>query len=111
MDTGMPHRQQHRHASTATPYRASVTEQHQRPCRSYPHRIEVRASRSEKERITALAQEARVSASRYLVRLAVEGKPPPTEEEREQLRSLRFYLEKVSTNLSQLAHRASRAAL
>ena len=82
-----------------------------RPCRSYPRHIHVRATDAEQRCIYALARASRVSASRYLVRLATEGKAPPTLEERELLRSLRFLLEKIGTNLNQLAHRANRAAI
>jgi hypothetical protein len=82
-----------------------------RPCRSYPHHIPVRTTTAERNAIRALAGASRVSASRYLVRLAVERKAPPTIEERDELRRVRFLLEMVSNNLNQVAHRLNLSRL
>jgi hypothetical protein len=82
-----------------------------RSCQRYPHTLYVRATAQEKRRIETLARAAQVSASRYVVRTVLEGQPPPTEEERQELRTLRFLLEKVSVNLNQIAHKTNRAWL
>lgn len=59
----------------------------------YPETIFVRASEEEKGRIYDRAANSNMSASRFLVRGALEGKAPPTTEECEELeRLLRLFL-------------------
>ena len=87
----------------------SPQKQIQRPCKSYPCPIYLRASPEERQRIVRLAEDSAVSTSRYLVRLATEGRPPPSRAEREDLRSLRYLLQKIGNNLNQVAHRLNRA--
>ena len=87
----------------------SETQMSYRPCNRYPYRITVRAAGVEKKKIAALARSARVSASRYLVRLAVEGQAPPSEEERGDLRTLCFLLDRAGANLNQIAYKTNLA--
>lgn len=76
-----------------------------RPCKSYPQAIFVRASREEKALLIARAKDAQTSLSRYLVRLATEGVPPPGKDMRDEFRRVRYLLEMVSNNLNQMTHR------
>ena len=76
-----------------------------RPCRSYPVCIPVRVSYEEQERIHSLAEATGHSASRYLVRLALEGRPPPTLLERQEVALLLFELRRIGVSLNQIAAR------
>lgn len=82
-----------------------------RPCTQYRKTIYVRATDEEQAVIYERAKAAGVSASRYLARLATEGRPPPSQEEREDLRGIRFLLVKMATNLSHLTHATTQANL
>ena len=80
----------------------------------YPVPIFVRATEDEARRITAAAEGAGRSASRYLAELGAldEGArlaPAPTAEELAALSALRYELRKVGVNLNQLAHRENSA--
>jgi hypothetical protein len=81
----------------------------QRPCKRYQRVIYLRATDDEKRHVFAMAKEARVSASRYLIRLATDGRAPPPETIREELRSLRYLLAMAGSNLNQIAHRINRS--
>lgn len=59
----------------------------------FPETIFVRASEEEKSRIYDRAANSNMSASRFLVQGALDGKPPPTAEERVEIeRHLRLFL-------------------
>ena len=71
----------------------------------FPCCLSVRVTKSEREILRNTAGEAGVSLSRYLARSVIEGRYPPTLEERDLVFRLRFLLEKAGTNLNQIAHR------
>jgi len=71
--------------------------------------MNVRMTETEQRRVKSLAREARISASRYLVRLATEEQAPPSEEERAELRTLYVLLSRVASNLNQIAYRTNLA--
>ncbi len=73
----------------------------------YSQIIYVRATEEEKTRICTRAHDASLSASRFLVRLAMDGRTPPGREEREYLERLLFLLKRASLNLQQLAGNVS----
>lgn len=91
------------------PMTSQATKHKQRPCKSYPCLMPVRASPREKASIETRARQCRLSASRFLVRLATREGAPPTEEEREALRDLGVLLEGVGANLRRIAHRTNQA--
>ena len=62
----------------------------------------VRATPEEKGRILQRAAAARLSASRYLVRTALDGRPPPTAEERERLEGWLRLFHRAHLSLTQL---------
>lgn len=64
--------------------------------------IFVRASEEEKAKIYAHAAASNLSASRFLVRGALEGKTPPTAQEREELERLLFLFVRGHDTLGQL---------
>jgi hypothetical protein len=69
--------------------------------------IYVRATGPEKDAIMARANAANLSASRFLIRLATEGRPPPDREERERLARLLFILRRSTLALKQLSANTS----
>ena len=64
--------------------------------------IYVRATGPEKDAIYARASATSLSASRFLIRLATEGRAPPTREERERLERLLYILRRTMLHLRQL---------
>ncbi len=64
--------------------------------------IFVRASEEEKAKIYARAAESNLSASRFLVRGALEERQPPTRQERDELEHLLFLFLRGHETLSQL---------
>ena len=82
-----------------------------RPCTQYRKTIYVRTTDAEQAVIYERAKAAGMSASRYLARVATEGRPPPSQEEREDLRGIRVLLVKMATNLSRLTQETIQANL
>jgi hypothetical protein len=64
--------------------------------------IFVRASEEEKANIYARAAASNLSASRFLVRGALEGRTPPTTKEREELERLLFLFVRAHESVSEL---------
>lgn len=71
----------------------------------------VRVNLDEKKAIVAKAQTTRLSISRYLTRLALDNRPPPSEEERGKLEALIFFFRKTEGNLCRLRTVATRMRL
>lgn len=69
--------------------------------------IYVRATEEEKTRIYAKAEEANLSASRFLIRLASSDRAPPTREERERLERLLFLFKRTALQLERLSENVS----
>ena len=81
------------------------------PRTAYPRTVFVRVSEEEKSSIAARAKASGISESRLLARLATEGAPPPTVEERDDLRAVRALLSRLSSSLAEIAMRLDVARL
>lgn len=68
----------------------------------YPQTIFIRASDAEKAAILDRAAQSKMSASRYLVRGVLDGRPPPGEEERKELERLLRLFVRAHGSLSRL---------
>jgi hypothetical protein len=62
----------------------------------------VRVNVDEKTRIVSQAQDCGISISRYLTRMALDKRPPPTTDERRQLEILLLMFKRTEVSLSRL---------
>lgn len=76
---------------------------------SAPHNaiVFVRATADEKKRITARAKASGLSSSRYLVRLATEGRSPPTLEERQRVETFLYLVRRAGLAVTALRANAA----
>lgn len=85
---------------------------------SFPKRVTVRCTVTERDQLYERAGRARLSASRFLVRVGtgvklppISDRKPPTDEERKDLEFLLYELRKIGVNLNQIARASNLARL